>query len=194
MCDDRPPRVYGFSAVAGAPGGRMTPVPCSIAIAVPNGRDSRCRRSRIVLGDLRRGEPRHAAIGAARRVAQIHRVQPDFGQPSLLEAGGGDDALIPLVAGEHELVPHGVELGVGGGRRVDLVLLVEIARHRFEQIELKDEVAEAVEDRLAVVDLDAADLMRSVADELVGAGIDRLVRQPRQEVGRLLAPVPGSCA
>ena len=55
--------VYGFAAVAGAAGGRMTPVPCSIAIAVPNGRDSRCRRSRIVRatsGAASRGTPRSA--------------------------------------------------------------------------------------------------------------------------------------
>lgn len=36
-----PPPVHGFTSVDGATRGRMTPVPCSIAIVVPNGCDSR---------------------------------------------------------------------------------------------------------------------------------------------------------
>ena len=38
-----------------------------------------------------------------------------------------------------------------------------------------------------MVDLDAADLVRAVADEFVGPGVEHRVRQRRQEVRRLLA-------
>ena len=152
--------------------------------------DRRCSRSRIV-----RARP-PARRAAARRDRRRARCSPGSTGCSRISASrpfsnrrGRHDALVPDVAAEHQLVPHRVELGVGGRRRIHLVLLVEIARHRLEQIELKDEVAEAVEDRLAAIDLDAADLVRPVADELVRAGVDRRVRQLRQEVGRLLAPV-----
>ena len=55
---------------------------------------------------------------------------------------------------------------------------------------LIEELAEPVEDRLALVDLDAAQHVRSMADEHVGAVVDRLVRQLDQEVGRQILEEP----
>src|SRR5215831_5367628 len=128
-------------------------------------RDARAERLREALEafenrprNLGGRERRHAAIGAPRRVAEVHGMQPDLGDATFFEPARRDDALIPEVAAEGSRVPHRVELRVGRRGGVHLELLVEIARHRLEQIELEDEVAEAVEDRLAAVDLDPADL------------------------------------
>src|SRR5580765_6091576 len=149
-------------------------------------RDARPERLRQALktledaaADLGRCRPRHAAIGAAGGVAQIDRMKPDLGDMAFLEPTGRHHALVPDVAAEHQPIPHRVELRVGRRGRIHLVLLVQIARHRFEEVQLKDEVAEAVEDRLPAIDLDAAELVRAVADELVRAGIDGRVRQLR---------------
>ena len=52
------------------------------------------------------------------------------------------------------------------------------------------ELAHAVEDRLALVDLDAAQHVRTVRDEHVGAVVHRLMRELDQEVRRLILEQP----
>jgi hypothetical protein len=52
------------------------------------------------------------------------------------------------------------------------------------------ELAEPVEDRLALVDFNAAQHVRTVADEHVGAVVDRRACQLRQKVGNLIFEEP----
>jgi len=50
---------------------------------------------------------------------------------------------------------------------------------------MEEKIAQAVEDRPALVDFYSAQLVRAVADEHVGAVVDGDVRQFRQEIRRL---------
>ena len=75
--------------------------------------------------------------------------------------------------------------------RVPLELLVPILWDRLQRLDLKKEVAQAVEDRPAPVNLDPAQSVGPVADEGVGAVVDRRMGQAGQEIGRRLAPVAG---
>ena len=115
--------------------------------------------------------------------------------------------LAELADGEH-VFPVGriarVAFFTAGGAGVE-----EVGRRRFEvEIEafvgvggkeadgfiLKDEIADAVENRFALIDFDAHREMRAVADEDVGAFVDRLVRELGDEVGGLFAVPPGLLA
>ena len=55
-------------------------------------------------------------------------------------------------------------------------------RHVAQSIVLHDQVAEAIEDRLTVVDLDAHQDMR-VRREDIGAGVDATTREIADEIG-----------
>jgi len=66
---------------------------------------------------------------------------------------------------------------------VQSVLLVAVGRHAQQRLVLEDEIRQAVEDRLALVDLDAAQHVRAMADEHVGAGVDYRARKHGDEVG-----------
>jgi hypothetical protein len=68
---------------------------------------------------------------------------------------------MPALAGEGTRVLHRVEVGVGGLRGIHLELLVQVHADRLVEIELEDEISEAVEDRFPSVDLDAAQLVRA---------------------------------
>src|SRR5437667_125091 len=59
---------------------------------------------------------------------------------------------------------------------------------------LVNEVAEAVEDRRAFVDLHASEPVRSVADDHLSARINRIVRELTGEVGWLVAVIGGFVA
>src|SRR5437773_8544612 len=89
--------------------------------------------------------PRYVSIGATSRIIQIHRTKLDFRKAVPCPTASSSPRADTEVAAKHELVPHGVELGIGGGRAFHLVLLVQIVRDGCEQIELEDEIAETVE-------------------------------------------------
>ena len=89
---------------------------------------------------------------------------------------GGEAALVEVVARVVEVVD------VRRGPEVER--LVVFARQAQQRFVLENEIAEAVHDRLALVHLDAAQHVRAVTDEQVGAGIDHRARKRDQEVGR----------
>ena len=68
---------------------------------------------------------------------------------------------------------------------------VEISREKPDRFVLKDEIGQAVEDRLATIDLDAAKNMRTVSHKDVGPGVHHGVGERHQEFGGHLA---GLCA
>src|SRR5262245_38406592 len=64
--------------------------------------------------------------------------------------------------------------------------LVAVGRDLGDQLVLADEVAQAVEDRLALVELQPAQQMRAMADHEIGACIDHRARKGADELGRHL--------
>ena len=89
---------------------------------------------------------------------------------------GGEPGLVVLGAPVVEVRDMGV--------RPEVVGFVVLARQAQQRLVLEDEVTEAVEDRLAFVDLDAAQHVRAVAGEDVGAGIHHGAGERHQELRR----------
>ncbi len=79
--------------------------------------------------------------------------------------------------------PRVVEIG-DAGERPEVLLLVRVGGLLEHEIVLEDEVAETVQDRLPFVDLDAADDVRAVAGEDVGAGVDHRMGEGHEEFRR----------
>ena len=69
--------------------------------------------------------------------------------------------------------------------RSEIEALVGVGGKKADGLVLKNEIADAVEDRLAFVDFNAHGEVRAMADENVGAFVDRLVRELGHEVGGL---------
>ena len=69
------------------------------------------------------------------------------------------------------------------GTRIETESVERIRRHVAQSIVLHDQVAEAIEDRLTVVDLDAHQDMRPVRREDIGAGVDATPREIADEIG-----------
>src|SRR5689334_9508892 len=142
------------------------------------------------LGAVRGGQPReplddrpggrtgseHWPAGPSplrRAEAEVERVQPDLGEPPAAELDLGHRALqADRVLGEAARGPRVPDpVGVaGGGRGRQPEALGEVPRLLRDGLVLDDEVAERVEDRLALVELDAAVQVRAVAEHDVGAG------------------------
>ena len=74
-----------------------------------------------------------------------------------------------------------------GRRRLEIEIetFVGIGGKEADGFVLKDEIADAVEDRFAFINFHAHREVRAVADENVGAFVDRLVGEPGDEVGGL---------
>ena len=94
---------------------------------------------------------------------------------------GGEPRRVVVVAGLVE-VREAVAL-------VEPEPVVVLVRQPLERLVLEDEVAEAVQDRCALVDLDGAQRVRSVSHEDRGAGIHHRPREGDQELGGLHAAV-----
>ena len=67
--------------------------------------------------------------------------------------------------------------------QVEVESFVGVGREKSDGFILKDEIADTVENRLALVDFNAHWKMRAVADDHVGAFVDGLVREAGDEVG-----------
>src|SRR4029434_4971532 len=78
-----------------------------------------------------------------------------------------------------------VEKFGGCGCEIEVEALVGVCRKKTDGFILKNEIADAVEDRFALVYLNTHWKMRAMADEHVGAFIDRLVRESGYELGGL---------
>ena len=142
-----------------------------------------------VCGDLLVAVPRRSGTGRPRSSIQ-HGTKPASTPPSL------DPAV-----GDHRVPALGVE-GIERHRRVGLEAeelppplrpggqLVGACAARRQGMRDGDEVAEPVEDRLAAVELDAAEDVRVVADHDVGAAVDR---RPARARARRRAPSTGTC-
>ena len=75
------------------------------------------------------------------------------------------------------------------GRRravAEIVTLIGFGRQVFHQLDLEDEGADAVQQRLAVIDFDRHWRLRTMRDENVGAGLDAAAAIFEREVGDVL--------
>ena len=73
-----------------------------------------------------------------------------------------------------------------GRALVEAVAFVGFGRHVFHQLDLEDEGADAVQQCLAVVDLDRHRRLRPVRDDDVGAGLDAAAPVFERVVGDIL--------
>ena len=142
-------------------------------------------------GGLVAGEQRQAgAVPPRRAEAEVDRVQPDLGEAAAAELHLGHRALqadrVLREAAPGPGVPDPVGVA-GGGRGRQPEPLGEVPRLLRDRLVLDDEVAERVEDRLALVELDAAIQVRAVAEHDVGPRVDGPVGEFDGEVRRVLA-------
>ena len=130
-------------------------------------------------------ELRPAALAHRQSESERNRVQPDAGNLAAAPLYGRDERFPDLAIGVEPAAivvrPRLIEVA-------DLRLAAEadrLVRVRWkpeERLVLEDEIADAVEDRLPLVDLDAAHDVRTVADDDVRAGVDHRVREGNQKV------------
>ena len=133
------------------------PTPFRFSIFVPNGSESLIRSSRIFFrnsGSASSGRPRW--LGGLPNPSEIG-WSDELDERLALEPRHGDDRFQNRRVGRKAAgvvgVPPVVEIrDVGAG--AEIVALVVLARQPLQRLVLEDEVAEAVEDRLALVDFD----------------------------------------
>lgn len=124
-------------------------------------------------------------------------MQPDLGQ--LLPAPGhGHDHGLP--AREVDVLAHRLPPAAAlvelrrTGLRAELVPAEGVVRQETDCVVLHDEVTEPVEDRLALVELDALVTVRTVAHDDVRARINGLVGHLDEVIGRVVGAVPVEAA
>ena len=180
----------------------MKPTPLSTLISVPKFFDSRLIRSSVRCGGLALGDQR-AAFGQrmlaltgaardrpfAREPAHLDRVQAHLPEPSLLHFERHQSRRPPGLA---VAVEPGMQRMVGrmqGRQPIHVVApaLVAVVGDAADELRLREEIADAVDDRLALVDLDPQRVVPAMADVDVGAGVDRGVRELAHEHRRLVA-------
>src|SRR5262245_541667 len=122
-------------------------------------------------------------------MAEIERIKAQRAQRAVAKLAFGGEPLPELGRGR-ETAATAVGAGVEevGGRRLmrQAEALIGLGRKHRDSVVLEDEVAEAVENRPAAIDLDPEGEMGPVAGDHVGAGIDRGARELDVEVGHLL--------
>src|SRR5262245_63582341 len=80
-------------------------------------------------------------------------------------------------------------------RRVEVAARIElVGRSKIEAFRLINEITEAVENRRAFVEFDAAQLMRTMTDNQLSAGVHSIVRELPQEARGFVAVVRGLMA
>ncbi len=149
-----------------------------MAIFVPKAADMALRFSRIFAPFRHRRRLGHSAVRPV-GIVDRERIKPDLGKFAVRIARDGNHGLVPGIGKAH---------GLAGGRRVAALA-----------VEIEEQAAQAVEDGLALVDLDPPQHMGTGAHHRVGAGIDRGMKQDRYEVrrpgivgtGRLIGPMQG---
>src|SRR5262245_57334646 len=132
---------------------------------------------------------RPAALSARPLVAEIDRMDADLGEPV------GDEIahrkrLFPLrwiacVSPCAALITRFDEVG-RSGPFIETVALISFGRHVFHQLDLEDEGADAVQQRLAVIDFDGHRRLRTMRHENIGAGLDAAATVLEREVGDVL--------
>src|SRR5215470_16886748 len=128
---------------------------------------------------------RAAALAAWAAEPLVDRVDADLGKlAGAIVAGGGE--ILP------ELGVRDVALLAVAGASVEEVgrccvaaeaeALIGRGGKEWQRLVLHDQVADRIKDRLALVELDSERRMRAVADEDIGAGIDRQSREGAGEI------------
>ena len=144
------------------------------------------------LGRRRTGD----ALGRTQVIEpEFHRVEPDLRDATVPIRAHRHDAAVPdpsVIPPEETLAEPFVELG--GGRRPGVLaeLLVPIHRERMEARHLKQEIAETVEDRPAVIDLDPAELMGPVPMKASAPASIAAWASPGRKSGGAVLQLPGS--
>jgi hypothetical protein len=145
-----------------------------------------CQRA---LRDVAAGEQRPAALRARAAMAEVERIKPHggkraiaklaFGRKPFPEFGRGRKAAPALIGARIEEI---------GRRRLvrQAEALIGFRRKHLDGIVLEDEIAKAVKDRMAAIDLDTEREMRAMACHHVGASVDRGARELDVEVSHLL--------
>src|SRR5262249_43330510 len=145
-----------------------------------------CERT---LRDFAAGEHRPAALCAWAAVAKVERIKAHGAERAVAKLAFGGEPFPELGRGwEAAATAVGARVEEGGGRRLmrQAEALISLRRKHLDSVVLEDEVAEAVEDRPAAIDLDPEREMRAVPGDHVGAGIDRGTRELHVEAGHLL--------
>src|ERR1700730_16674668 len=135
------------------------------------------------------GDPRPTSAVDRVTEAEVNRVHDGADQVPVVEHEHRNDGL-PVLAVRAEQcravlaarreVPG--RRGTVGRRHLGVVL----GRDELAELDLADDVAEAVKDRLPLVDLNAAQEVGAMPDHRVRAALDRLVRECPQELPRFL--------
>ena len=132
---------------------------------------------------------RPAALRTRPLVAEVDRMNADFGE-AVADEIAHREGLFPLqgiasMALCAALIARFDEIG---RRRAvaEIVTLIGFGRQVFHQFYLEDEGTDAVQQRLAVINLDRHWRLRTVRDENVGAGLDAAAAIFEREVGDVL--------
>src|SRR5215510_6790521 len=138
-------------------------------------------------GEFSRRQHRAAALSARASEALVDWVDADFGEPPGTIVTGGREVL-PELGVRHVALLAVARAGIKEIRRrrvvPELKTLVSDGGKERQRLILHDQVADRIEDRLAVVELDSERRMRAVPNEDVGARVDRRARKGAGEVGR----------
>src|SRR5215470_9890310 len=113
-----------------------------------------CERA---LRDFAAGEHRPAALRARAAMAEIERIEAHGDERALAKLAFGGEPFPELRRGrEAATTAVGARVEEVGGRRLmrQAEALVGLGRKHLDGVVLEDEVAEAVEDRTAAIDLD----------------------------------------
>src|SRR3954452_7346220 len=142
-----------------------------------------------VLRDVAAGEQGPAALGTRAAMAKVERIKPYSGKPAITKLAFGRKPFPELWRGRKAAlaaIGAGVEEIGRSGLMRQAEALISLGREHLDGVVLEDEIAEAVKNRTAAIDLDAEREMRAVTGDHVGARIDRGTRERDIEVGHFL--------
>src|SRR6185369_240561 len=139
-------------------------------------------------GKLPRRQHRAAALAAWAAEALVDRVDADLGKLTGAIVAGGREVL-PELGMRHVALLAVAGAGIEEVGRCRVVAeseaLVGDGGKERQRLVLHDQVADRIEDRLALVELDSERRVRAVPDEDVGPGVDGGARKGAGEVGGL---------
>src|SRR5262245_33634145 len=141
------------------------------------------------LRDVAAGEHGPATLWARAAMAEVERMKPHRRKRAVAKLAFSRQPFPEFRRSRKAaLAPIGASIEEISGRRLmrQAEPLISLCRKYLDGVVLEDEIAKAVKDRLAAIDLDAKREMRSMARHHIGTGVDRGARELDVEVGHLL--------
>src|SRR6266545_8166622 len=130
------------------------------------------------------------SLPARPSMSEINGMEPRFTEALIFKMAHGNKVL-PIERVRRMTLFSVIRAGVPpiGGRclSVKVEALIRIGGKGFHCLVLENKIANAVKNRLALVNLNSKRDMRAVPDEQIGARSDRLAGKSRDEIGRLFA-------